>query len=64
MGRGRAKAKQMKVARTVKYQEQGTDLRRLADELHGGPAGSTGRDEDDSRYSQWADYEPGERDSA
>lgn len=66
MGRGRAKAKQMKVARTVKYQDNGTDLSRLADELHhSDPAARPSvREDDDVRYSQWADYEPGERDSA
>jgi hypothetical protein len=33
MGRGRAKAKQTKVARQLKYNTGGTDLARLADEL-------------------------------
>ncbi|NYI05188.1 DUF3073 domain-containing protein [Allostreptomyces psammosilenae] len=33
MGRGRAKAKQTKVARQLKYNSGGTDLDRLADEL-------------------------------
>jgi hypothetical protein len=33
MGRGRAKAKQTKVARQLKYNSGGTDLSRLADEL-------------------------------
>ncbi|MEU3465197.1 DUF3073 domain-containing protein [Streptomyces sp. NPDC006733] len=33
MGRGRAKAKQTKVARQLKYNSGGTDLTRLADEL-------------------------------
>src|SRR5437879_12978931 len=33
MGRGRAKAKQTKVARQLKYNSAGTDLSRLANEL-------------------------------
>jgi hypothetical protein len=33
MGRGRAKAKQTKVARELKYSSGGTDLDRLAQEL-------------------------------
>jgi Protein of unknown function (DUF3073) len=33
MGRGRAKAKQVKVARQLKYNSGGTDLERLRDEL-------------------------------
>jgi hypothetical protein len=33
MGRGRAKAKQTKVARDLKYNHPGTDLDRLAREL-------------------------------
>jgi hypothetical protein len=35
MGRGRAKAKQTKVARDLKYNGQEMDLERLAKELHG-----------------------------
>ena len=37
MGRGRAKAKQTKVARDLKYNSGGTDLERLKAELAGGP---------------------------
>ena len=36
MGRGRAKAKQTKVARDLKYQTHETDFGALARELHGG----------------------------
>jgi len=36
MGRGRAKAKQTKVARELKYSSGGTDLDRLRAELAGG----------------------------
>ena len=35
MGRGRAKAKQTKVARDLKYNSQDMDLDRLDKELHG-----------------------------
>lgn len=41
MGRGRAKAKQTKVARELKYSSGDMDLNRLrADLIHEGPAGS------------------------
>jgi hypothetical protein len=42
MGRGRAKAKQVKVARQLKYNGGGTDLDRLRDEL------GVGRDDEDA----------------
>jgi hypothetical protein len=37
MGRGRAKAKQTKVARELKYREFDTDFTELQRELHGEP---------------------------
>ena len=40
MGRGRAKAKQTKVARELKYSSHGTDLERLQRELAGSPTES------------------------
>ncbi len=43
MGRGRAKAKQTKVARELKYSSHGIDLDRLREELSAG-AGSTADD--------------------
>jgi hypothetical protein len=54
MGRGRAKAKQTKVARELKYSSQGTDLDALRAELagshssdgHNGTAASEPVDED------------------
>jgi hypothetical protein len=60
MGRGRAKAKQTKVARDLKYRSHETDLSALAQELHGSSQPSTdGIDEaaapDDD---EWADYGP------
>jgi len=42
MGRGRAKAKQTKVARELKYSTTGTDLERLQRELAGGSDGMGG----------------------
>ena len=59
MGRGRAKAKQTKVARQLKYQPAG-DLDRLRSELgvSDPPSRSNGsRDHDlDDRYAEYADY--------
>ncbi len=58
MGRGRAKAKQTKVARDLKYRSHETDLTALAQELHGGDhKASDGTDDgvpDD--HDEWADY--------
>ncbi len=52
MGRGRAKAKQTKVARELKYSSPSTDLKRLQDELAGGA-----KDETDALAShpEWSD---------
>jgi len=47
MGRGRAKAKQTKVARDLKYNSQDMDLDRLTKELHGDVEPSRNRDDDD-----------------
>ncbi len=41
MGRGRAKAKQTKVARELKYREFNTDFTELQRELHGDPSDSS-----------------------
>ena len=49
MGRGRAKAKQTKVARDLKYNSQEMDLDRLARELHGEE--KTQQNEDDDPYA-------------
>jgi hypothetical protein len=60
MGRGRAKAKQTKVARQLKYNSGGTDLDRLAAELGVSPESKNGddayEDEVDDPYSPYADY--------
>ncbi|KOV61427.1 DUF3073 domain-containing protein [Streptomyces sp. MMG1121] len=63
MGRGRAKAKQTKVARQLKYNSGGTDLSRLASELGAStssqpPNGEPFEDDendDDDLYSRYAD---------
>ncbi len=54
MGRGRAKAKQTKVARELKYNTPQTDLERLQQELSGGRQ-STRVEEDDDPYASWSD---------
>jgi hypothetical protein len=64
MGRGRAKAKQTKVARDLKYRSHETDFGALARELHGEEEKSEATDESDStdstdstdEYDEWADY--------
>ena len=66
MGRGRAKAKQTKVARRLKYYSPETDLNALAREL--GATGDTGPDDavaesaedeydEDDAYERWASSE-------
>ena len=56
MGRGRAKAKQTKVARELKYSSHGTDLERLQRELAGGSNGVEAVDakDDDLDEDDWA----------
>jgi hypothetical protein len=70
MGRGRAKAKQTKVARDLKYRTHETDFGALANELHGGESErpdtpDKAQTEDDSEddaeddaggYGSWSDY--------
>lgn len=60
MGRGRAKAKQTKVARDLKYNSGGTDLERLRAELAAAPSSAsstpnevdlTEDDEDEDGYA-------------
>ena len=56
MGRGRAKAKQTKVARDLKYRTHETDFGALANELHG----QTKKDDTDrlepDELEKWSDY--------
>jgi hypothetical protein len=55
MGRGRAKAKQQKVARELKYNNQFTDLDALQRELGGSaPATADVDDEDEDEDQGWA----------
>jgi hypothetical protein len=61
MGRGRAKAKQTKVARALKYGGPQTDLERLQAELSGASTGSESSAEvddavDDDYSDPYADY--------
>jgi hypothetical protein len=61
MGRGRAKAKQTKVARQLKYNSGGFDVSRLSQELSGTskepePANDEPFDDDDDPYAAYADY--------
>ena len=61
MGRGRAKAKQTKVARELKYYSPNTDLSALERELHGTTTGidtvptDDSDDDDGDYYAPWAD---------
>ena len=62
MGRGRAKAKQVKVARQLKYNSGGTDLDRLRTELGVGE-GRQDMDNNDHAYADLADqYDDEEED--
>ena len=56
MGRGRAKAKQTKVARDLKYRTHETDFGALARELHG--------DKDQDQPDETADQDDGYSDYA
>ena len=74
MGRGRAKAKQTKVARELKYHSPSTDFSRLQAELghDGGPSfAATSRepevvedDDEDDPYAQYASYADDEDEDA
>ncbi len=61
MGRGRAKAKQTKVARDLKYRSHETDLSALARELHG-QDGTTDDESPEDEYDEWPDYSQSRRD--
>ena len=50
MGRGRAKAKQTKVARELKYREFNTDFSELAREMHGDVGRPPSNDADVESY--------------
>lgn len=57
MGRGRAKAKQTKVARDLKYRTHETDFAALASELHGESKNDTERLPEEE-LDKWSDYDP------
>jgi hypothetical protein len=70
MGRGRAKAKQTKVARDLKYRSYSTDFSSLERELRGDPydpepVAETEEVEEDDPYADLADRyaDPGDVDS-
>jgi hypothetical protein len=62
MGRGRAKAKQTKVARDLKYRTHETDFGALARELHGDSDSDESTDDDEEpgdtpdEDDEWSDY--------
>jgi Protein of unknown function (DUF3073) len=58
MGRGRAKAKQTKVARDLKYRSHETDFGALAQELHGNDhtTNDTADDGAPDDHDDWVDY--------
>jgi hypothetical protein len=57
MGRGRAKAKQTKVARELKYHSPETDLEALQRELTGNGKKRVDVDDDDDPYAAYPDDE-------
>jgi len=57
MGRGRAKAKQTKVARELKYHSPNTDLAALQRELAGNGAKSNDNFDEPEEYGGYADDE-------
>jgi hypothetical protein len=57
MGRGRAKAKQTKVARDLKYRSHETDFGALAQELHGSDHTKSDTADDGAPDDEtWSDY--------
>ncbi len=56
MGRGRAKAKQTKVARDLKYRTHETDFDALARELHGEPDPVESDGDHSDELDKWSDY--------
>ncbi len=64
MGRGRAKAKQTKVARDLKYRTHETDFGALANELHGQTPTTDESEAEtaDDEYDDWSEYSDSSRD--
>jgi len=62
MGRGRAKAKQTKVARELKYSSPNTDFDALQQELGSGDDRFARRPDDDEQVdARWGEYSYDER---
>ena len=67
MGRGRAKAKQTKVARELKYFSPDTDLSALERELHGSTTriepdrGAVVEDDNNDDYGEYGKWASGQR---
>jgi hypothetical protein len=57
MGRGRAKAKQTKVARELKYSSPQTDFERLQRELSGTGADESSDSDDEGPGDSWGDHD-------
>ncbi|HEY3997172.1 MAG TPA: DUF3073 domain-containing protein [Mycobacterium sp.] len=57
MGRGRAKAKQTKVARELKYSSPQTDFQRLQRELSGTEGEESSPLDDDAPEDSWGDQD-------
>jgi hypothetical protein len=57
MGRGRAKAKQTKVARELKYSSPQTDFQRLQQELSGSGGGDANELDSDGPDESWDDQD-------
>jgi len=55
MGRGRAKAKQTKVARELKYSSPQTDFERLQRELSGSGTDDSDQLDNDDQLASWGD---------
>ena len=62
MGRGRAKAKQTKVARDLKYRTHETDFGALANELHGQSPNDDTDQLEPEELEKWSDYSDSRRD--
>ena len=62
MGRGRAKAKQTKVARDLKYRTHDTDFSALASELHKESHSPDEAEVDPEVLEKWSDYTGPSRD--
>jgi hypothetical protein len=62
MGRGRAKAKQTKVARELKYHSPNTDLEALQRELAGSSSSPAAVDDEPAEFDGYSSYDPEDED--